>query len=578
MQLSLSQALRLIRECKQGHEQFALVCSFEPLHLETFLRAHLAIACPGSAPEVLTFGFDLLREGLEFTSGVGSSSPALLALQWEDLHPALSWRSRSEFKCSLDELDASVARLKSQLEDWALRRDAHLTYIALPPSAWLPELDPAPFPFRGPVRGRAEHAIAEIADLLINQGARVFSIEPADLDFRNLLSLGSPLKTADAERLARAVVESMFVPQTRLKAVTVDLDNTLWKGIIGEDGPQGVVCGPDERGYPFFVWQKYLKKLKEEGVFLSFCSKNSESDVLPIFDSLGFPLKLNDFSSYRCNWDSKSENIQAIAQDLNIGLDSMLYIDDNPAELAQIGLALPGLKTMRTPETSSEWLTLIRQLHSLTASFHISEEDRLRTSAIKSNAARLPHISKTGDFRHLKELGLIIEVRTNGFAMRRSLELINKTNQFNLTGERLSEARWAELSHTSGCFCCTAALKDGFGDFGVIAVLLVGVAGKKLSVESFVLSCRAFGRCVEYLLLSAVAAALGIDAIQGNFRRTGRNEPAERYLADIGAVWHSEFQWEISAESLRLRAKECEAEAGIKMNVILERGDGGVLV
>ena len=564
--LTLAGALQACRQAKAGHEhRLALITSYEPLHLKTFLEAYLAVAVPGSVPRVLTFGFDGLREGLKHTSSVGSHEPALLALDWADIHPVLSWRTRSWFACEPREVEHSFQNLLLMLEEWIAQRDPNITYAVLPPSSWLPLLDSTPSPYTGPVRACAEQAVATVAELLTRHGVRVLSAGDAEIDFRGLLSAGSPLTVAAAERIARTVVETMCFARSRVKAVVVDLDNTLWKGVIGEDGRQNIRCAPEGEGYPFFIWQKFLKKLRDEGVLLGFCSKNNESDVLPVFDELNLPLKLADFSSYRCNWDSKPQNLREIVAEMNIGSDAVLYVDDNPAELEQIRAAFPELRAMRTPESSAGWLALFRELHELTATFQVTAEDRLRTEAIRSQTVRVRAASGSEGVAYLKELGLELEISFDGFAPSRSLQLINKTNQFNLTGERISEAVWGELSRQSYYHCCTASLKDKYGEFGIIAVLLGQVSGQRLTVESMVLSCRAFGRCVEHLFLSAAARAFSATSIEGRFLRTEKNEPAERFLRGLEVAWPSESGWQFAADRLHEIADGLRQEAGIRV-------------
>lgn len=549
----IREAVRLSREASvSDSRKVALVCSFEPLHLKTYLQAFLVERVPDAPPEVVSFGYDHLLSGLAETSSVLKIHPVLLCLSWEDLHPALSWRSRSLAPPDPADLEREGRRLAAVLEEWMAARSVAETYVALPPLEFLPHVDSGAPSHLGPRAVKAAAMLWDLALQLSTAGARLLAHPRAELNFRDLLLSGCPLTTEGSELLARRFVDAAFRRRARKKALVLDLDGTLWDGVIGEDGIEGIACRPEGKGYPFHVFQQFVLKLKREGVLLAFCSKNNAADVLPNFDTLELPLKLADFSAYRCDWEPKSVNVRAIADELNIGCDAIVVVDDDAAELAEIGRAVPEAAAYKTPRGGREWRQLLADLQDEFATWAVTETDALRTGSVVSHRARRANLAvKHGDdLAHLREMNLEVKVERAAFTDPRSLELINKTNQFNLTGERFAQDHWLAWTAQPGAFCWSARLKDRFGDFGTIAVV-AGHASEEaiVHVRQFVVSCRAFGRGVEAIVLGVLAAHYNAVAIQGPLRLTGKNEPARKFLAALGCDADAPGEWRVTSDT-----------------------------
>lgn len=581
----LRDALNLVRTVRlKAGANFALVCSCEPLHLATYLQAYLAVRFPEEIPQVVTFGYDQLERGLCATESDLASAPVLLVLGWEDLHPALSWRSRGEFgDLPQGEVTARAEALGARLDGWLAGRAAAETYVVLPQTSWLPLHDPLPSSALGMVATEACSALWTLAWRLARAGARVLHLAPQELNYRDLIRAGCPFSLDGGEALARQCVETAFPRVERKKAIVTDLDETLWKGTIGEDGPDRVRSLTEESGAAHLVLQKFLGKLKREGILLGFCSKNSAEFLVPVFDSLGLPLRLSDFSAYRCNWELKSENIRAIARELNIGTDALIVLDNNEAELAEIRAHLPEVCTLRTPHEGKEWPALFHALQNLCGTWRVSEEDRRRSEMMAGNRARQVRGPSNGrrmedgtgarahdphSLEHLKDFQLEVSINERAFADPRSLELINKTNQFNLTGERFSQEDWLRWGETEGTFCLSARLRDRFGDFGTIAVVTGAMRGDSaVSLRQFVLSCRAFGRGVEAVLAAQLARHGTWDWLSGPFLRTSKNEPAARFLAWLGCTPSPDGQWRVHRETVRQLGERVLHETGAKVVV-----------
>jgi FkbH-like protein len=448
-------------------------------------------------------------------------------------------------------------RIRERLAAWIRARAGAETYVALPPLEFLPVLDACKTATMGPVHVSASTAMWALAQTLSEGGARLLRLSPSELSYRDLLLSGCPMTPEYAEHLAARLVEAAYDGSPRKKALVVDLDGTLWHGIIGEDGLDGIACRAEGRGFPFYVFQEFLLKLKNEGVLLAFCSKNNPDDVLPRFDAMDMPLKLADFAAHRCNWEPKSKNLAAIAGELNIGLDALVFIDDDQAELAEVRHRAPAVTGLRTPSDGKDWKGFFDALQDAFATWRVSEEDRLRTQNVAAGRQRAVAAGGSGSgdrvdrYGHLSDMQLEIVIQRDAFQDPRSLELINKTNQFNLTGERFSQEEWLAWSEMEGAFCFSARLKDRFGDFGTIGVVTGRMLGNGEGglIRQFVLSCRAFGRGVEAVVLAETLRELNQPWLEGPFKDTGKNEPARRFFMELGCPGLPEGRWHVEAEA-----------------------------
>ena len=553
----IKDAVHLVKSATlSASRNVSLVCSFEPLHLHTYLQAHLAERFPAGTPGVVTFGYDQLRTALAATSDSLRSAPVLFCVSWSDLHPALSWRTRAQGAVGREDLVAEAERLHARLTEWLAARRGAETFLAPPPLDFLPSLDACSPRALGRLASTASALMANLLADASSVGARVLRTPSFDLNYRDLLLSGSPFSPEHADSIAGTFVDLAFPSAPRMKAVVTDLDGTLWHGVIGEDDAAALACGPEGRGYPFHVFQQFLQKLKREGILLAFCSKNNPEEVLPVFDSLDMPLKLSDFSAYRCDWEPKSAGILAIARDLNIGPNSLLVIDDNAAEIAEIRHGAPDVEVWQTPRDGTQWRELFRALQERCATWTVSDADRGRSAAMAGERLRRTAQSAgfscavAGEMTHLRDMQLDVQICEQAFDDPRSVELINRTNQFNLTGERFAADQWLDVAAAPGAFCWSARLRDRFGDFGIVCVVTGRVEGPVAHLRQFVLSCRALGRGLETIVLGEVCSRLAVRELRGPFLVTGRNEPARRFLAGLGADIESAGGWRLDAAAV----------------------------
>lgn len=325
------------------------------------------------------------------------------------------------------------------------------------------------------------------------------------------------------------------------KVLVLDLDNTLWSGVIGEDDLGGIRLGPpDARGEAHQALQHYCRELKERGILLAVCTKNDESDArLPFEEHEGSVLKLADFAVFTANWQDKAPNLQAMARKLNLGLDSFVFLDDNPAERAHIRAHLP---MVTVPEIANDPADYIRTLAAgrYFEAWSLSEEDRSRTDSYAADAKRerLQH-SAVSMTEYLRELCMVC---THGsfdeVTLPRVAQLVGKTNQFNLTSRRHSLEELRGFSQSEKHWTHWFRLQDRFGDSGIIGVIVAADNGEgNWRVDTLLMSCRVLGRGMEQFMIQTLVAAAksrGIDKLVGIYCPTPKNSIVSEFYTIVG--------------------------------------------
>jgi len=327
------------------------------------------------------------------------------------------------------------------------------------------------------------------------------------------------------------------------KCLVLDLDNTLWGGVIGEDGPQGLRVGPgDAEGEAYEDFQRVVRGLKARGVVLAVASKNNVEDVDAAFQERSdMPLRKDDFAIMEIGWHDKAESIQNIAATLDIGTDSLVFLDDNPAERALVRGSLPEVLVPDLPEDPALYAQFLR-LQPWFEKARVTEEDVGKTRQYKEQAQRAALRAGTGSMeRYLADLATEVQVwRARLENVARVQQLFSKTNQFNVTTRRYGLGEVEGFIRSDQWRLCIASAKDRFGEFGIIGVYLIELRGENVGVDSFLLSCRALGRGIE----SAFMNALKQDArrwrpngmLTASFVPTRKNAPAKGFFDAQGFV------------------------------------------
>jgi FkbH-like protein len=338
------------------------------------------------------------------------------------------------------------------------------------------------------------------------------------------------------------------------KCIVLDLDNTLWGGVLGEDGPAGIALGPQWPGSEFVDFQRELLDLQRQGILLALCSKNNEAEALAILrEHPSMLIRESHLATYRINWDDKATNIRAIARELNIGLDHMLVIDDSPHERAWIRQEIPELRVPELPADPSLYATWVGSLPSLIV-LQQTAEDTQRTRQYQDARNREAYQGSVGSVEDfLRGLGLRVDIAlADDGSMARVVQLLAKTNQFNLTTRRHDEPTIRRRTASGEWRVYTMRVTDRFGDFGLTGIAIVAPGDGSWHLESFLMSCRVIGKSVETALLARVAhdaRSAGAGSLTAEFIDSGRNQVASTFLSGHGFSLDSEGRWARSLET-----------------------------
>lgn len=330
-----------------------------------------------------------------------------------------------------------------------------------------------------------------------------------------------------ARKLGLLYIPALLKPS--LKAVVVDMDNTLYSGVLGEDGIDGIKLTDGHAAL-----QKRLKKMAEQGFFLCAASKNEESDVLEMLENRAdFPLKKSDFTKLCISWQSKADSIKQIAEFLNVGVDSLLFIDDNIGEISSVRSIYPGVHCIRAYEDAA--LTeCVLENYPGTLKFASTAEDSLRNSDVNANAQRaeLQNSMSHEDYLRSLEATLRFSIDDEERAQR-VYELSNKTNQFIFNYKRYTRTQVDDLIASPDSCIVTVSLSDRLSDSGLIGVCVGTKTGDHIDIEECFVSCRALGRGLDEAIvlgaISEVCRRLGSDRVRVMFREGERNAPAKAF-------------------------------------------------
>ncbi len=327
------------------------------------------------------------------------------------------------------------------------------------------------------------------------------------------------------------------------KCLVLDLDNTLWGGVIGDDGLGGITLGQGSAlGEAFAAFQRYARDLARRGVILAVCSKNDEANALEAFEKHPeMVLRRSDIASFVANWSDKAANLRAIARQLNIGLDALVFVDDNPAERAIVRRELPMVAVPELPADPTLFPACLADAGYFEA-LSVTEEDLARTAQYQTNLQRESLLAATSSDMEGFLRSLDMEARWSRFdrvGQARIVQLVNKTNQFNLTTRRTSEEAIAALIADERALTLQIRLLDQFGDNGVV-VIVVGLfesGTRDIRIDTWLMSCRVLGRQVEAETLNLIAAEarrLGADRLIGTYRPTAKNAMVREHYLKLG--------------------------------------------
>lgn len=323
------------------------------------------------------------------------------------------------------------------------------------------------------------------------------------------------------------------------KCLVLDLDNTLWGGVAAEDGLEGIRLGHGPDGEAFAAFQEFARQLKNAGTLLAVCSKNDEPVAREVFEKhAGMRLALSDIALFVANWETKPDNLRRIARTLNIGLDSLVFADDNPAERAAVRRELPEVEVLPLPDDPSLLVESLARC-SFFESAAYTPEDAGRTeqyaarAAIEAEAAAAPSLE---EFQRGLAMQALVQPFT-GETLPRIAQLFGKTNQFNLTTRRHTLEELRAFTLRPDCVHFSLRLRDKFADHGLVAVMLAFQSGDLIEIDSWLMSCRVIGRTVEAVMLRelcAQAAGRGCCRLRGHYIPTAKNALVADLFAGFG--------------------------------------------
>lgn len=438
---------------------------------------------------------------------------------------------------AVGKLEGNVAELASALREAPSRLKEPLIVCLCPSS---PDFTANPECLASLDRARSilEHSLADVPGLQYLDDQDVSRLYPVSNWFDSSAEqIGRiPYTELYFAALGTALVrrtQAMYMPP--FKVIAVDCDNTLWRGICGEDGPAGVVLDPARRRL-----QEFLLRQHDAGMMLVLASKNNEQDVFDTFAAHPeFPLQLHHLTTWRLNWSSKAANLASLSAELNVGLDTFLFLDDNLKECAEVAEGAPEVLPLTLPENIDELPEFLEHVWAFDR-LVVTEEDRQRGAMMAQTLEFGRAVKKAASLEEFIA-GLNLRVDIQPMAQERLgrvAQLTQRTNQFNCTTIRRSEAEIQALLAEGRHEIFTAEVTDRFGEYGLVGVLIVERRPSELAVDTFLLSCRALGRGVEHRMLSALAEhALdhGIYTVTVRFRETAKNSPAGQFLRSVAA-------------------------------------------
>ncbi len=553
--MKLAEALKLVNAASSSDaEKFTvyLACGFLPLHLTTFLTAHLAQRLPNRAVEIQTGLYGDLPGNLAQLAKSNAHAGAVV-IEWSDLDPRLGLRRLGGWGPNvLPDIQASGQRSTSQFLQ--LLEAAAPSKSSTPIALCLPTL---PLP---PISYQPHHQFA-LSNLLLEKTLADFALQAAQLphvkivnrprldavsplaerlDVKSELATGFPYRTTHAAQVAE-LLAGLIQPSLAKKGLITDLDDTLWRGLLGEEGVAGVSWELDQRSHIHALYQQLLRALSESGVLLAVASKNDPALVSEALNREDLLLPKERLFPVEVNWNPKSQSVARILAAWNIDAQSVVFVDDSAIELAEVKTSYPGMECLRFPRDDEQSAyELLAALRDLFGKQEILEEDAIRVASLRSGSQFQKHAANEAAEpleTFLAQVEAELTLGPVAAGATRAFELVNKTNQFNLNGRRLSEAEFQAAWQRPGAVSLVVGYTDKYGPLGKIAVLLgqfeASIPKPVLKIDTWVMSCRAFSRHIEYKCLEYLFESLNVAEVELDFQPTARNGPLREFLSRV---------------------------------------------
>ncbi len=522
---------------------------------------HLEASLQGLALDLYHAPYGVTLQEARPGSALDAFAPdlTLLLLRWEDLHPQLAQPLAVLDAAGRAQLaDAAVEHLAALLGQLRATVGGHLLLSLLPAltTPGLGHFDATAEASEAAWRAAAKARIAarlrdavpgssllDLDEVLLQLGREQF------FDARFWYSARFPFAPRAARELARRVAAVGAVQQhPKAKVLVLDADNTLWGGIIGEDGRDGIALGPDYPGNCYVDFQRRLLDYQQRGFLLALCSKNNPDDALEVLRSHPHQLlRESHFAAMRINWEPKPHNLRSLAEELNLGLDSFVFVDDSHHECMAVRTELPQVEVVQTPSRPVDVPHCLERVARLEV-LSLTSEDRDKTRMYVQERQRKELAATSADpAAYLASLQMRMRIGVDDAApLSRLAQLTQKTNQFNLTTRRYDEVEVARRIAAPDWLVAHFSLADIFGDSGIVGLAMIAVEGDTALLDSFLMSCRVIGREAESAFLEAllrVLQARGVVRLYAEYLPTAKNKLVENFLPEHGFTQQPDGRW-----------------------------------
>ena len=542
--MKLGDALNLVRSLPTDAEPITLylACGFTPLHLKTLLAAEIWQVSHKKA-EILSGLYGDLPGSLR-RAGLSGADFSACIVEWSDFDPRLGLRSLGGWSPVLfPDITETVQRRMLEFEHTVEKVSARVPIALSTPTLPLPPISFTSREEAGSFDLELRACIASSAARLARvPNVRVLNVSQpgghweaaARLDVKSELLTGFPYTLPHAATMA-AMLARLMSGLAPKKGLITDLDNTLWKGLVGEVGADGIGWTLEHGAQIHGLYQQLLAALAGAGVLLGAASKNDPAVVETAFARTDLILKKDCLFPIEASWEPKSRLVARILRAWNIGADSVVFIDDSPAELAEVSSSHPGIECLQFP--TRDWPAAYRLLEHLRDRFGKSRllgEDLLRAQSLRRRAGDNSPLPLPSYRLFLEEAKPEISIEYCDSAVDpRALELINKTNQFNLNGKRHTHGSLLRHLQSPGGFIMVVSYKDRYGPLGKIAVVCGTRNHNEVHIGTWVMSCRAFSRRIEHRCLEDLFEHFAADQVTLDFQPTERNSPLQEFLANV---------------------------------------------
>ncbi len=493
----------------------------------------------------------------------GDLAGIALVVEYSDLDPRLGYREAGSWgPGALVDIGTAVETVLDRIATAVEGVDAGIPIAVSLPSLPLPPLFHTPGWQASTEQIQMELRLLEFASrigsrsILMNR-QRLAEVSPMSqrLDLKSDLAAGLPYTLSHADALANCLAH-LLAQGTPKKGLITDLDDTLWDGVVGEVGPQGVSWDLAGHQQIHGLYQKLLASLSEEGVLVAIASKNDPRVVEEALGREDLILKRRHVFPVEVHWTAKSGSVDRILQSWNVGAGSVVFVDDSPMELAEVAAAHPGIECILFPKKSAaDVYSMLGRLRDLFGKQRLSAEDAYRLESIRQGAVFRKQDGAPAPESFLEQAGACVSFDFGPVNDPRVLELVNKTNQFNLNGIRHTEADWSRAGANPGSFLAAVSYQDKFGPLGRIAVISGHREGGRLRVNTWVMSCRAFARRIEHQCLKMLYSRYGTSEIVFRFTPTAKNGPLRDFFVNVlGETPEGEFA--LSRETFELKCPQ----------------------